>query len=216
MRISAIVENINGKTLLDIGTDHGYVLINALKTGRIKRGIAVEIAKKPLEKAKINAKKYQVDHLILFLLSDGFKNVKENYDVVSITGLGYKTIENILLQNHKTPNYYLLGTHSKVERLRNFLSNNNFIIKDEILVYEKHYYVLIKVVRGKEELREEDILLGPILKEKVSSIPYYEEKLNKLNLIIEKRTLKENSEFYIKRNLYLNQIKYLKEKNATE
>ncbi len=214
MRIAAIVENINGNTLLDIGTDHGYVLINALKEKKIKKGIAVEIAKEPLERAKTNAKKHQVDHLILFILSDGFKNVKEEYDIVSITGLGYKTIENILLQSHKKPNYYLLGAHSKVENLRGFLSHNNFIIKDEVLVYEKHYYVIIKAVRGKENLTTEDILLGPILKEKVSSIPYYEEKLNKINVIVENRTLKENSEFLIKKDLYLKQINYLKNKKG--
>lgn len=214
MRINAIVENINGNILLDIGTDHGYVLIKALKTGRIKRGIAVEIAKKPLERAKINAQKHQVDHLILFILSDGFKNVKEDYDIVSITGLGYKTIENILLQKHKEPNYYLLGAHSKVEKLRSFLSNNNFSIEDEILVYEKHYYVIIKAVRGIKKLNDEDILLGPILKEKVTSISYYEEKLNKINEITIKRTLKENSEFYIKKNLYLKQINYLRNKKG--
>lgn len=214
MRISEIVKNINGNTLLDIGTDHGYVLINALKMGKIKRGIAVEINEKPLNRAKLNAKKHQVDHLILFILSDGFKNVKEYYDVVCITGLGYKTIENILLQDHKEPNYYLLGAHSKVERLRSFLTNNNFIIKDEILVYEKHYYVIIKAVRGYEKLSSEDVLLGPILREKTSSIPYYQEKLNKLNEIINKRTLKENSEFYIKRDLYIKQINYLKKKKG--
>lgn len=214
MRISEIVKNINGNTLLDIGTDHGYVLINALKMGKIKRGIAVEINEKPLNRAKLNAKKHQVDHLILFILSDGFKNVKEDYDVVCITGLGYKTIENILLQDHKEPNYYLLGAHSKVERLRSFLTNNNFIIKDEILVYEKHYYVIIKAVRGYKKLSSEDVLLGPILKEKASSIPYYQEKLNKLNEIINKRTLKENSEFYIKRDLYIKQINYLKKKKG--
>ncbi len=214
MRINEIVKNINGNTLLDIGTDHGYVLIKALKEGRIKRGIAVEVAKKPLERAKKNAKKHQVEDLILFILSDGFKNVKEEYDIVSITGLGYKTIENILLQDHKTPNYYLLGTHSKVERLRSFLTNNNFIIKDEILVYEKHYYVIIKAIRGNEKLSSEAILLGPILKEKISSIPYYEEKLNKINEIINKRNLKENSEFYIKKESYLKQINYLKNKKG--
>lgn len=213
MRLTAITNLIQGHTLLDIGTDHAYVLIRALKEGRIQKGIAVEIAENPLKRAKSNAINHQVEKHITFILSDGFSNVNMDYDIVSITGLGFDTIKHILSQQHQLPNYYILSTHSKVIELRQFLSDNNFNIIDEVLVYDKRFYTIIVVKKEKQVLSAEDILLSPILRHRPSSIPYYEQELNKVNLIISKSTNKDKAALYYRKKTYEKVLKILKLEN---
>lgn len=210
MRLTTIINEIKGHTLLDIGTDHAYVLIRALQEKRIEKGIAVEIAKQPLKRAISNAKKHGVYDQISFVLSDGFKQVNEAYDIVSITGLGFDTIKHILSQPHQKPAYYILSTHSKLIELRQFLSNNNFTIKNEILVYDKRFYSIIIAINGQQDLSEEDIILSPILKGNIDSIPFYEQELNKINMILSKTTDKNNKVLYFMKTVYENNLKSLK------
>ena len=73
-RIDLIVSLTKGyDTVLDIGTDHGLVLKKALDLGYIKKGIASDINKEPLNQAKENLSSYPVS----FYLSDGFKNIRK-------------------------------------------------------------------------------------------------------------------------------------------
>lgn len=213
MRLTKIVSLVKGHTLLDIGTDHGYVLIDALKSGRIEKGIAVEISEKPLSRAKSNAIAHQVDDKITFLLSDGFLNVTGSFDIVSITGLGFDTMKHILNQKHQIPNYYILSTHSKVIELRKYLSENQFNITNEVLVYDKRFYSIIIAKKEENVLSPEDILLSPILRHQTTSIPYYEQQLSKVNYIISKSTQKNKEALYFKKNTYENVLNYLKDKN---
>lgn len=211
MRISKIVSLIQGHTLLDIGTDHAYVLIRALEAKKIDHGIAVEIREKPLKRAITNVKKHHLSDQVTFILSNGFENVDIPYDIVSITGLGFDTIKSILLQPHKIPNYYVLSSHSKVDDLRAFLSRNGFFIADEHLVYDKRYYSIIIAKKGVKPLSEADILLSPILRYQRSSLPFYQLQLKQLNNIINKMKnvdiqTKKKKEIYEKVIKYLSSI----------
>lgn len=202
MRIKFIASLLKGaNTVLDIGTDHSKVLIEALKNDYIKKGIGSDINAGPLKNALKNIKKAKLEDKITLIQSDGFKNIKADYDVVVITGMGFELIKSILKETHKEPNYYLIGSHHQVHYLRKYLSENNFKIIDEELVFDKKYYVFLKVISGKELLIGEDLYLGPILKTKKEAYPYYKDSLNKLLKI------KENH-----RNEEINsQINYLKE-----
>ena len=44
-----------GRTLADIGTDHGYVPIYLLQSGKVPFAVAADINEAPLESAKNNA-----------------------------------------------------------------------------------------------------------------------------------------------------------------
>ena len=132
-RISAIVSLTKGiNTLLDIGCDHGLVIKEALDNNYIKQGIASDINVGPLNSAKTNLKGYPVK----FVLSDGFLNINDNYDGVVIAGMGAHLICNILKNAPKDENItYILQPNGRYEILRKYLSENNFKIINEILVY---------------------------------------------------------------------------------
>lgn len=181
MRIKTIVEMIKGgNTLLDIGTDHGLVIIEAFNKGYIKKAIATDINEGPLKRAYKNITIQDLKDKVTFIQTDGFKDIKDEYDVVSITGLGYQTVKNILLYPHLRPKFYIFGVQSEIENFRKFLSDNNYKIIDEKIIYDKKFYIFIKAIYEEEKLTEEDIILGPFLKKNEKAKPYYKMKVSKL------------------------------------
>ena len=55
-RLNFIIKHIeNTSVLADIGTDHGYIPLYAVKNGICSKAIAVDINKEPLDKARLNA-----------------------------------------------------------------------------------------------------------------------------------------------------------------
>ncbi|MFH2116921.1 MAG: class I SAM-dependent methyltransferase [Bacillota bacterium] len=180
-RISFLAKLTQGyDKVLDIGTDHGLVLSSAFEKGYIKTAIASDLRDKPLNQAKRNLKNYPVTYVI----SDGFLSIKEDFDLAIIAGMGAYLIADILdhapLGNH----IYLLQANEKIEILREYLMNHEFSIVDEYLLLDRFYYVILKVVRGKMVLDDEDIYLGPILKHKPEALPYYMRKARQLEKIL--------------------------------
>lgn len=202
MRIKFIASLLRGaNTVLDIGTDHCKVLIEAVSNGYIKKGIGADLNLGPLKNASKNIKKANLENKITLIQSDGFKNIKADYDVVAITGMGFELIKSILREPHQKPDYYLIGSHYQVHYLRKYLNENNYQIIDEFIVFDKKYYLFLKVKEGKELLTNKDLYLGPLLKSKKEAIPYYNQSLIKLLKI------KENH----RSNEINTQIDYLKE-----
>ena len=55
-RLNFIIDNIeNSSVLADIGTDHGYIPLYAVKNGLCSKALAIDINKDPLDKARLNA-----------------------------------------------------------------------------------------------------------------------------------------------------------------
>ncbi|MBN2300517.1 MAG: SAM-dependent methyltransferase [Acholeplasmataceae bacterium] len=166
--------------VLDIGTDHGLVLSSAFEKGYIKSAIASDLREKPLNQAKKNLRKYPISYVI----SDGFSDIKEEFDLAIIAGMGAYLITNILDHAPSGHHEYLLQANDKIEILRTYLMNNGFSIVDEFIIHDRFYYVILKVIRGKMILNEDDILLGPILKSKPEAKPYYQRKARQIEKIM--------------------------------
>ena len=78
-----------GSPLCDVGTDHAYLPIWLLKTGKVPRALACDINPGPLEAARRDGAKYEVGEELSFRLSDGLRAVlpQEAGDVV-LAGMG--------------------------------------------------------------------------------------------------------------------------------
>ena len=97
-RLNFIIENINDAAVLaDIGTDHGYIPLYAIKNNLCSKAIAVDINKDPLDKARLNAILEGVGDELDFRLGNGLApiNVGE-IDVAVIAGMGGNLIRDIL------------------------------------------------------------------------------------------------------------------------
>lgn len=182
-RISFLAEQTKGyQTVLDIGTDHGLVLLKAFKKRYIKEAIASDLREKPLGQAKQNLKGYPVT----YILSDGFKSVKKPFDLAIIAGMGAYLISDILKNAPFGKQTYLIQANDNLEVLRQFLCDNEFKIIDEYLIEDKFDYIVLKICRGKMNLLEQDLYLGPVLKHRLEAIKYYQKKAQQIKKIMTK------------------------------
>ncbi len=82
-----------GRPLCDVGTDHAYLPIWLLKSGKIPRAVASDVNPGPLETAAANARRYGVADRLSLRLSDGLREIgpQEAEDLV-IAGMGGELI----------------------------------------------------------------------------------------------------------------------------
>lgn len=176
-RLMALATAIKGyEKAIDIGTDHGYVLKYALDHKYIKRGIATDIAEKPLALAKKHLEGYPVN----FYLSDGFLDVNESFDVAIIAGMGAYTISHIL--THAPNGYYdfILMAHDHLDDLRAFLSQHGYYIIYEDIIFVKRFYHLMKVKKGIMILTDKTRITGFNVKSSDAATIYMFETHKKL------------------------------------
>ena len=65
------------ETLVDVGTDHGYIPIYAVSKNICQKSIATDINKDPLDKAKLNSIFEGVDENVEVRLGCGLDTIKK-------------------------------------------------------------------------------------------------------------------------------------------
>ena len=70
-RLALAASFVSGDTAADVGTDHAYIPVYLIKSGRCRRAVASDINEGPLNNAIKNAAAYGVSDKIDFYLSDG-------------------------------------------------------------------------------------------------------------------------------------------------
>ncbi len=150
-----------GGTLADIGTDHGFIPIKTVLESKVKRALAMDVRKGPLEKAKINIRQYGLEDKIETRLSDGLDKLNEGEaETVLIAGMGGELIADILKRGDRlkfSVKEYILSPHSEWFKLRAFLRSNSYrIISEDMLVDEGKYYLIIKAVYDEGCIKESE------------------------------------------------------------
>ena len=203
-RLKEISKFINNKRCtVDVGCDHALLPIYLIKEGKSLSAIAVDNKIEPLESAKENIRKYNLESKIKTILSDGLTKVDPSYyDSVVITGLGGETIAEILRNGPLSNSAELiLEANKNNKELRSFLSLNSFLITDEVMIKDKgHFYTIIKAVKTDKpvNLTENEILFGPIILKDNSDI--FKEYLA-YNISILERQLNDNNKDEIEKKI---------------
>lgn len=139
-----------GDRVADIGCDHGYLGIHLLKNGIASSVIASDVNEGPLQSAMRNAVKFGVRQQMTFYLSDGVRNIPRDFDTLVCAGMGGDTMIHILesapwLQNAQYR--LILQCQSKSAMLRQYLSENGWTIRDEVVLKDgKFLYTIMEVV----------------------------------------------------------------------
>lgn len=190
-RIKAIASLVDNDALVvDIGTDHAYLPIYLYKNDITKNIVASDISSNALLFAKNNLEKHNLRGKIKLVVSDGFKNLDECFDIAIISGVGTETIKKIL-DNEVLPNKLILSSHKNVSDLREYMFKIGYKIEKEIIVYENNiYYNIIKYVKEKDNLSKYDLLVGLS-----NDINYKKHLLNKYKEIYEKSHDKKYLEY---------------------
>lgn len=157
-RLAVIANEINiNETMADIGCDHGFLPLYLLENNICTKAILCDISKGSLEKAENNFKLFGTGLNCEFRLGNGLEVIADGeVDNVVIAGMGGILMSEILENNpskSKTIKKYILQPRNKHGFLREYLTNNGFLIKDEKLVREGKFICEIIIAcpdNGKE------------------------------------------------------------------
>lgn len=194
-RLNWILEKVDKcETIIDVGTDHGYIPIKLIKDNIASRVIASDINKEPLEKARINVSLDGVIEKVDLRLGGGLKTLKsKEVQGIIIAGMGGNLIRDILeadLDKVKDVDYLVLQPAQNPEVLREYLYTHEYeIIDEDICLDEGKYYELFKVKYKKNNITKlEDVFyeISPVmLKKRTETLKsYIEDKVEKNNKIL--------------------------------
>lgn len=150
--VSALVRQ--DATLADIGTDHAYLPIFLLRTGRISRAILTDINEGPLAAAKEHATDAGVLDRVEFILTDGAAATRGmGATDYTICGMGGELIADIISRaDHlRDPEVRLiLQPMTRHATLREYLLTSGFDILSESYSYAegKYYLTILAVYSG--------------------------------------------------------------------
>lgn len=155
-RLKKIAELVDfGATVIDVGTDHGYVP-NFLCEKKISRDIiATDISKNSLEKSIELTRERDNEKYIRNILANGI--VKENRDNIIIAGLGGIQIAEIILNSieiARSAKKLILQPMQKTNILRRELNNMGFEIIDEEIIFEDDRYFEIILARYSGQIKK--------------------------------------------------------------
>lgn len=188
------------ESVADIGTDHGYVPVELIQRGIVKKAYAIDINEKPLQKAKDLANLNSVSSKIEFKLGNGLKPLKDDkVSGVIIAGMGGELIKEIILDSIdivKGLKFLIMQPAQNPEVIRKFIYSGNFTILSENLVRETdgRFYEYIKVRYNPEVMgfsknpfdfeispvliRHHDPLLSDFIINKIKEIELIKSKLD--------------------------------------
>ncbi|WP_178006269.1 tRNA (adenine(22)-N(1))-methyltransferase [Mediterraneibacter sp.] len=180
-RLQAVADLVTaGYKVADIGTDHAYIPIFLLETGKTDWAAAMDVNKGPIEKARENIRAYGLEAQIETRLSNGFLALgKGEVQSAVIAGMGGNLVIRILQEGRdvvSTLQECILQPQSETDKVRAFLLREGFFFIEEDMVEEDgKYYPMMKVKPPKsgEESRQneevwkiEQLWFGKLLLEK--------------------------------------------------
>ena len=140
-RLQAVAQFIRSDVHVDIGSDHGHLLLALLKSGRIRHGIAVENKKQPW--ANSNATLAEVDAEVRF--GDGLGPLKQGEaDSLSICGIGGTSLVKVLEKYpFRIPKRLVLQPNEDSDLVRRWAYANGYHLTDEVVVGRRLFDVLV-------------------------------------------------------------------------
>lgn len=186
-RLNAIYNLVDyGSSLADIGADHGQLVIELYHNKVCKKLFCNDNKIGPYTILKCNISKVSDD--IEVSLSSGIEALPNYIDTIVIAGMGGDLIVDILNKNkEKLNNIFtlILAPNTNACLVRQVVNKLGYKITNEKVIFEKHYYQIIRFDKGEANYTKNDYLFGPILrieksKEFINMLDYEKIKLERL------------------------------------
>lgn len=160
-RLKALTEMVSaGKSVVDVGCDHGFVSIYLVQNGISPKVLAMDVRKGPLSRAQEHIVEYGVEEQIQTRLSDGLCAYRTGEaESLVCAGMGGRLMMKILTDSREKVRMLdelILQPQSELPAFRRFLKEEGYLVLDEnILCEEGKYYFLFKVTFKEDSLEEE-------------------------------------------------------------
>ena len=140
-----------GNKTVDVGTDHAYLPIRLIQSGKCGRVLACDIGEQPLLNTKRAVERFGLTDRIELRLSDGLHAVlPEEAEEVSVCGMGGTLIAKILSEApwlRRPSTHLVLQSMSHIDEVREYLCRSGYRIDRELCVREGgRFYVCISAV----------------------------------------------------------------------
>lgn len=145
----------SGAFVADIGTDHAYLPIYLVASGKARGALASDINKGPIKTAQENIAKHCLEKSIFTQIANGLEGIEkyEPTDIV-ICGMGGELIARILDDSRYIKNSeirLILQPMTSVFELREYLANGFYTIAENVVSEDgKLYQIICAMYDGKE------------------------------------------------------------------
>lgn len=175
---------------LDVGCDHALLDIYLVQKNKNIQTIGSDIAKGPLEQAKNNIKREQLEGQIELRQGPGLKTYSNEVDTIIISGMGGRTIIGIckddmkVLKKIKT---LIISPNNYQEDVKRFLCKNGFYLENEEFVKDKNIiYQILVFKKGKKKYSKKEYFFGPVFITKKGSLfyEYFKKELKSREILL--------------------------------
>lgn len=156
-RLMNVAEFVSeGLTVADVGTDHGFIPIYLVESGKNQHIIALDINKGPIQRAQAHIKEAGYENHIETRISDGLQKISPGeVESIIIAGMGGELIIRILDSGKEVlaqVQELVLSPHSEISLVRTYLLENDYqIIREKMLIDDGKYYTIIKAIHGRSK-----------------------------------------------------------------
>lgn len=149
-RLSAILEQVQDcKCLGDVGTDHAYIPIAAVRTDRADFAYATDVHPGPVKKAADNVALYGLSEHISVRLGDGLAPLLDtDVDTVVIAGMGGCLITEILERHFDFASQrrrLILQPMREADVVRTYLADKGFPFTETLVQEDRRFYHILTV-----------------------------------------------------------------------
>ncbi|MBO5775838.1 MAG: SAM-dependent methyltransferase [Clostridia bacterium] len=160
-RLKALLDDIKGPVVADIGCDHGKLSVSALIKNKADKVIAVDISPLSLNKTIELANSECVSDRVDCRVSDGFEAITESLDTAVIAGLGGYEIKDILSKRVPQINRLIICPHQNAAVARKAINEFGFgAIKDYVTKSGDKFYQIIVAEKDAPAYAEEELRFG--------------------------------------------------------
>ncbi len=159
--------------LYDVGTDHAYLPVYLVQSGKTRRAVASDISEGPISHARDIIAENGLSDKIETILSNGLDRIALEYPCdVAVAGMGGDTIISIIdkkagLRDERA--HLLLQPMTKQYEVRKYLLENGFDIYDERLAEDggRIFQIICAEYIGKSrDVSDFELMLGVRIEER--------------------------------------------------
>ena len=147
----------------DIGTDHAHLPAALLQRGRCRHMILTDISKSALENARMEIIRLCLTDRVSLRLGNGLEPVSEKCGMISVMGMGGRTIRDILLngKDRLQGASLILSAHTDWHLIRAAVRQIGYHLdREEPCFAAGRYYLVLRARPGEKLMTDREIRLG--------------------------------------------------------
>lgn len=147
----------------DIGTDHAHLPAALLQRGRCQHMILTDLSESALNNARNGIIACRLTDRVTFRCGNGLQPLREQCEMISVTGMGGRTIRDILLsgEDRLKGASLLLSAHTDLPLIREAVCRIGYHLDREEPCYcAGRFYLVLRARPGAADLSPREIRLG--------------------------------------------------------